>query len=95
MFEEAPIQFELPELPDNRLDDLYDETELLDFPLCNPFEMVDDNGYAYTLSKELCSKCGKIVISLGYFIDYKSVTTVNKEKMAFCTFLDANLDKIF
>ena len=94
MFEEAPIHFELPELPDNRLDDLYDETELLDFPLCNPFEMVDDNGYAYTLSKDLENNLGKIVTVLGYCIDHKSVTTVNGQIMAFCTFLDVNLDWI-
>lgn len=94
MFEEAPMHFELPELPDNRLDDLYDETELLDFPLCNPFEMADDNGHAYTKAKDLGTNCGNVITCLGYFIDYKSVTTVNKEKMAFCTFLDVNLDWI-
>ncbi len=94
MFEEAPMHFELPKLPDNRLDDLYDETELLDFPLCNPFEMADDNGHAYTKAKDLGTNCGNVITCLGYFIDYKSVTTVNKEKMAFCTFLDVNLDWI-
>jgi DNA-directed DNA polymerase III PolC len=94
IFEEEPVHFALPELPDNRLDDLYDETELLDFPMCNPFEMVDDNGHAYTKTKELEKNCGKIVTSLGYFIDHKRVTTVKGERMAFCTFLDVNLDWI-
>jgi DNA polymerase-3 subunit alpha len=94
MFEEEPIHFALPELPDNRIDDLYDETELLDFPMCNPFEMVNDNGYEYTKSKDLGNNCGKVVTALGYFIDHKSVTTVKGERMAFCTFLDVNLDWI-
>ncbi|HEU5364877.1 MAG TPA: DNA polymerase III subunit alpha [Hanamia sp.] len=94
MFEEEPVHFALPELPDNRLDDLYDETELLDFPMCNPFEMVDDNGHAYTKAKELQKNCGKVVTVLGYFIDHKRVTTVKGEIMAFCTFLDVNLDWI-
>jgi DNA polymerase-3 subunit alpha len=94
MFEEAPIDFALPNLPDNRIDDLYDQMELLDFPLCNPFEIVDDNGYEYTLSKDLHYKEGETVTVLGYFIDYKSVTTVNRDRMAFGTFLDINLDWI-
>lgn len=94
MFEEEPIHFALPELPDNRIDDLYDETELLDFPMCNPFEMVNDNGHDYTLAKDLGNNCGKVVTALGYFIDHKSVTTVKGERMAFCTFLDVNLDWI-
>jgi DNA polymerase-3 subunit alpha len=94
MFEKEPVHFALPELPDNRLDDLYDETELLDFPMCNPFEMVDDNGHAYTKAKELQKNCGKVVTVLGYFIDHKRVTTVKGEIMAFCTFLDVNLDWI-
>ncbi|HEY8661322.1 MAG TPA: DNA polymerase III subunit alpha, partial [Hanamia sp.] len=94
MFEEEPIHFALPELPDNRIDDLYDETELLDFPMCNPFEMVNYNGHAYTKAKDLGNNCGKVVTALGYFIDHKSVTTVKGERMAFCTFLDVNLDWI-
>jgi len=94
MFEEEPIHFALPELPDNRIDDLYDETELLDFPMCNPFEMVNDNGDAYTKAKDLGNNCGKVVTALSYFIDHKSVTTVKGERMAFCTFLDVNLDWI-
>lgn len=80
--------------PDNQIDDLYDETELLDFPMCNPFEMVNDNGHDYTLVKDFGINCGKIVTALGYFIDHKSVTTVKGEGMAFCTFLDVNLDWI-
>src|SRR5665647_1148852 len=94
MFEEEPIHFVLPELQDNRIDDLYDETELLDFPMCNPFEMVNDDTGKYILSKDLGNNCGKVVTALGYFIDHKSVTTVKGERMAFCTFLDVNLDWI-
>ena len=56
--------------------------------------MGDENGYEYTLSKDLGNSCGKTVTSLGYFIDHKRVTTVNGEIMAFCTFLDVNLDWI-
>ena len=37
LFEDEPMEFSLPELIDNPLDDLYDEMEILGFPLSNPF----------------------------------------------------------
>jgi DNA polymerase III alpha subunit len=94
MFEEAPINFKLPELVDYPLDDLYDELETLDFTLGNPFELVDDDPYKYLLAKDLAANLNKIVTVLIYFIDYKVVTTVRNDKMSFGTFLDVNLDWI-
>ena len=94
LFVEEPMNFSLPELPDNRLEDLYDEIELLDFPLSNPFELADDSGHAYTLSKDLEKNEGKTVTVLGYFMDHKRVRTIKGENMAFGTFLDAKLDWI-
>jgi DNA-directed DNA polymerase III PolC len=94
MFEEAPINFKLPELVDYPLDDLYDEMETLDFTLGNPFELVDDDPYKYLLAKDLPANLHKIVTVLIYFIDYKVVTTVRNDRMSFGTFLDVNLDWI-
>jgi DNA polymerase-3 subunit alpha len=92
MFTEAPLHFTLPELTDHPLDDCYDELEILDFPLRNPFELVNDDPYKYVLSKDLGNYLGKTVTVLIYFIDYKVVPTVNNQTMSFGTFIDANLD---
>ena len=94
MFEEAPINFKLPELVDYPLDDLYDELETLDFTLSNPFDLVNDDPYKYLLAKDLAANLNKIVTVLIYFIDYKVVTTVRNDRMSFGTFLDVNLDWI-
>jgi DNA-directed DNA polymerase III PolC len=94
MFEEAPINFKLPELIDYPLDDLYDELETLDFTLGNPFELVDDDPYKYLLATDMPANLHKIVTVLIYFIDYKVVTTVRNDRMSFGTFLDVNLDWI-
>jgi DNA polymerase III alpha subunit len=94
MFEEAPINFKLPELVDYPLDDLYDELETLDFTLGNPFDLVNDDPYKYSLAKDLAANLNKIVTVLIYFIDYKVVTTVRNDRMSFGTFLDVNLDWI-
>lgn len=94
IFKEPPLQFDLPSFSDSRIDDLFDQVELFDFPLCNPFEMADTNGRSYVSARGLEQHLGKKVTTLGYFIDHKSVTTVNKDKMAFGTFLDRHLEWI-
>ncbi|WP_462249876.1 DNA polymerase III subunit alpha, partial [Ferruginibacter sp.] len=94
MFEEAPINFKLPELVDYPMDDLYDDLETLDFTLGNPFDLVNDDPYKYLLAKDLAANLNKIVTVLIYFIDYKVVTTVRNDRMSFGTFLDVNLDWI-
>lgn len=94
LFHESPVHFVLPALPDNRLDDLFDQVELLDFPLCNPFEIADTNMDGYTNARDFSKYLGKTITAFGYFIDHKRVTTANKDRMAFGTFLDKNLDWI-
>lgn len=94
LIHERPLHFVLPALPDNRMDDMLDQVELLDFPLCNPFEMADTNVNEYTNARDLPKYAGHKVTVVGYFIDYKRVTTVSKSRMAFGTFLDKNLDWI-
>ena len=94
LFEEKPVEFTLPVLQDHRIDDLYDQMEILDFPLCNPFEMVDDDPHKYVYSKDLFKHLGRQVKVLGYFITHKPVTTIKKDRMAFGTFIDVNLDWI-
>ncbi len=53
LFQDEPLEFSLPELTDNPLDDLYDEMEILGFTLSNPFALVDDNPDKYVSAKDL------------------------------------------
>lgn len=94
LFAEAPVKFEMPELLDEPLDDLYDEMEILGFTLSNPFALVDDDPHKYVLSKELSAHLGKNVTALAYFIARKHVQTKNNDLMFFGTFIDCNLDWI-
>lgn len=94
LFEEPPLEFKLPELADQPLDDLYDEMEILGFTLSNPFAMVDDDPEKYVLSKDMQKHCGKVVTMLAYFIARKHVVTKNNDQMFFGTFVDSNLDWI-
>jgi len=94
LFEDAPLEFMMPELIDNPIDDLYDEMEILGFTLSNPFAMVADNPDKYILSKDMKSHLNKYVTALVYFIARKHVQTKNNDEMFFGTFVDCNLDWI-
>lgn len=94
LFEDRPVQFDIPELRDNPLDDLYDEMEILGFTLSNPFSLADADPAKYIKAKELGSHCGKTVTVLAYFIARKHVTTKNNDQMFFGTFVDCELDWI-
>jgi len=92
LFREKPMQFELPELADNPIDDIYDEMEVLGFPLRNPFGMVDEDPSAYVLASDLQQHVGKEVMMLTYFVTDKIVPTKNNNTMSFGTFLDAKMN---
>jgi DNA polymerase-3 subunit alpha len=94
LFTEPPLEFSLPELLDNAVDDLYDEMEILGFTLSSPFALVDDDCDKYILSKDLKDHINKSVTCLVYFIAHKHVTTKNNDYMYFGTFVDKNLDWI-
>ncbi len=98
LFEEQPVEFKLPQLLPHPLDDAIDEWELLHFPVCNVFDLVDDDTTDYLPAKDLQLHLGKPVTVLGYLITTKPVRTIKNEMMYFHTFIDAQgdwLDTIF
>jgi DNA-directed DNA polymerase III PolC len=92
LFTSDPVKFTLPVLTQHPLDDAIDEIELLGFPLCNVFELVDDDPSAYVPVKEIKDHLGKDIKTLGYLITTKTVHTIKNEVMYFGTFIDANGD---
>ncbi len=90
LFEEPPFEFRLPALTQHKLDDAFDQIELLGYSLGNSFELVDDNPEKYLLSRQLPEAVGKHVTVLGYLVTIKYVHTVNNQMMHFGTFLDAS-----
>ena len=92
--QKAALEFQLPELIDFPLDDLYDEMEILGFTLSNPFAMADDDPAKYVTAKEMSSQVGKTITMLAYFIARKHVVTKNQDEMFFGTFVDNELNWI-
>ncbi len=98
LFREEIQHFHLPELAQHPLDDALDEIELLGFPLCNVFELVDENPLNFMPAIELPQNIGKEVSVLGWLVTSKTVSTSDRQTMHFHTFLDGDgewLDTIF
>ncbi len=98
LFKETPIAFQLPALNQKPLDDAIDEIELIGFPVCNIFELADDDPNKYLPPHEIEKHLGKEVSVLGYLITTKPVQTIKKEMMYFHTFIDTKgdwLDTVF
>lgn len=95
MFDEPlSLNFELPELSDDPIDDLYDQMEIMGFCTSNPFALADADPAEYTPARDMEKHKGKTITMLAYFIARKHVITKNSDTMFFGTFVDSNLDWI-
>lgn len=100
MFRTEVKTYQLPALEHHRLEDAYDELELLGFPLGSPFEWMDpdavqsivDLGIPIATAEQLPNIIGCEVIVLGYRVTLKPTTTTGGKSMYFGTFLDMNGD---
>lgn len=98
LFIEKPISFSLPVLRQLPSEDAMDEIELLGFPVCNVFDLVDANISLYVEAKNIKNYIGKKVCVIGFLITSKPVRTIKQETMYFHTFIDAAgdwLDTVF
>lgn len=89
-YAERPI---LPELEYSPLEDIFDEIELLGFPVsASLFDLAKSSFRGDVMAKDLMKWEGKIVRMVGDFVTDKNVRTKNKQHMKFGTFYDANGD---
>ncbi|SFT96903.1 DNA polymerase III, alpha subunit [Algoriphagus locisalis] len=92
LFREAPMEFVLPDFPDYPLEDAIDEINVLGFALTDMFRLCADDGRGTVMAGEIGGLLGKTVEILGQLVTTKDVRTVNREHMAFGTFLDPKGD---
>jgi DNA polymerase III alpha subunit len=90
MFNEPLVKWKLPMLAKNKVEDAYDEIELLEFPVSlNEFDLLKTKSRGDCLAKDLTKHSGKKLRMVGNFVTQKSVRTSNGKLMAFGTFLDS------
>lgn len=92
LFKEKPVEFQLPDLQDHPVDNLYDEMEILGFPFGNPFDLMEEQPVKGLPATELPKLLRRQVDMILYFIDYKVVPTANGTHMAFGAFLDEQMN---
>jgi DNA polymerase-3 subunit alpha len=91
----------LPDLQHYPLADAYDELDLLGFPLCDPFTLVeygndatataqrrDGHATPFILKREMHQYVGQPVQMLGYLIHVKTTDTRHDQRMTFGSFID-------
>ncbi|RXJ52617.1 DNA polymerase III subunit alpha [Gelidibacter gilvus] len=92
LFKTERIHYKTPELPSTALENAFDEIELLGFPLCNPFHLLEKRSVNPLRAKDLQSLEGKTVTIEGYLITAKNTKTTSGKIMHFGNFLDRDGD---
>jgi len=88
LFETEKINYKTPELPSTALENAFDEIELLGFPLCNPFKLLEKPFETKLKATDLANRIGKTISIKGYLVTTKNTSTSNGKQMYFGTFLD-------
>lgn len=94
LFKAEKVDYKTPDLPNTRMEDAFDEMELLGYPLCNPFELLLEHSAFQLRAKDLVLFTGKEVVIEGYLVTTKRTSTANKKTMYFGNFLDRDGDFI-
>ncbi|MCX6305720.1 MAG: DNA polymerase III subunit alpha [Bacteroidetes bacterium] len=91
LFQTKTAKFSLPVLEQNILADVYDEIELLGFPITYTyFDLLETKFRGDILAHDMASHVGKTIRMLGLLVTIKYVRTVKREWMHFGTFIDVN-----
>jgi len=89
LFEAKSKKFVLPDLEHNRLEDAYDEIELLGFPVTmSRFDLLQTGFRGEIRARDMMKHLGKKVRMVGDLTSLKNVITIKKEWMHFGTFMD-------
>ena len=90
LFQLPEKKFTLPELEESSLEDVYDEMELLEFPVSlTGFDLLKTSFRGEIMARDLIKHTGRTVRMVGNLVTIKNVRTVKKEWMHFAAFLDA------
>lgn len=79
---------DLPVFHISELETAFDQIELLGFPLCNPFELLQHEPPDHVVAKEMPQFHKKIICMVGYLITVKRTRTYNGKTMFFGNFID-------
>ena len=89
LFELPKKNYTLPQLARSKVEDAYDEIELIGFPITlSYFDLLETNFRGGLKATELIKHTGKRVRMIGQLVCIKYVRTVRQQMMHFATFID-------
>lgn len=88
LFRPARKDYTLPELPESRFEEAFDQIELLGFPLCRPFDLLKDGDPGGICAADFPRNKGNTVQICAYLVTVKDTRTSDGKRMQFGTFLD-------
>jgi DNA polymerase-3 subunit alpha len=89
LFSSPVKEFTLPDLEQDKLDDAYDEIELLSFPVSMTwFDMLETSYRGEITARDMINHKGKSVRMVGHLVTIKYIKTIKKEWMNFGCFID-------
>ena len=90
LFQTGMKRYKLPSLTQSRLEDAYDEIELLGFPVTlSWFDFLQTSFRGDIRARELKKHIGKKVRMAGHLVTIKYIKTVKNEWMHFASFIDS------
>lgn len=88
LFRPQSKDFQLPPLHQTEMEDVFDQIELLGFPLGSPFALLRNEADTKVLASDLANYEGRKVRIYGYVVTVKDTRTADGKRMHFGTFLD-------
>lgn len=88
LFLQERREFVFPELSETDFEEVFEHLELLDFPLCNPFDLLEKKPVNHVLARELKSRVNQFVVVYGYFIALKCIRSSRDQVVHFGTLFD-------
>jgi DNA polymerase-3 subunit alpha len=91
----APVQtFVLPDFEEHSMEAVFDQLDLLGFPLCNPFDLLSEPIPSHVLAAQLPQSRALHIVTYGYLVAVKKSKTSRGDYIFFGTFLDIQGDTI-
>jgi DNA-directed DNA polymerase III PolC len=90
LFDVESENYSLPILSETDHEQAFDEVELLGFPLCNPFDLLQTQYRGDIMASNMSNHIGRTVRMVGYYVCRKWVTTIKGDIMNFGTLTDVH-----
>ncbi len=88
LFDEPIVEQALPVLESHPLEEVYEQLDLLGFPLVSPFSLLKTEYRGDVMAQDLKAYTGKKIRMVGYFVAKKHVHTSDHRLMNFGTWVD-------